>query len=608
MTINKDKLITRQKLFSILTNIIDTSDVFCVPKTTIDKSIVTPNNIILMDSNENEYINNNNNNININNLQDDDELQLIVKFNNTDIDDAHAWVEKLIIQLKLENNCEIIDEGDFDENSIIAIFILDDFINDSNNINNLTDDNNIESMLITNDTLIEYNDDNDIDNDTDIDINTDNDTDTDVNDLINQIEILNQDTINNKNEINIDNDPNNEIDNINENKNKIDIIENNQENIASVVSNNDDNSNDDSIDKENNQENDVNAVSNNDDSIITNSIVTDDIITDSIVTNDIIVTDNNNVKENNVFINKNNKSLSALDILNNIDPLTGQLRYSSICNNSFIDNEENINDENINNEENEDINNKQNNINEENENINNEENNINEEDINEEEKVQVINATEVTENLNKQKLKSVKQVNPAIVATQKTKTNLKVNINSIKNNPPSQGISLRGISNRVSATTTDGRIMSAAAQVREMLDEIISKNTMTINILPLLQDVANCKKEMRLTYPLLMKVNPNLDFKDQASFGGKKRYSKKTVQYCNQEFYITNHIFVQNVSKIRSYLESLNLIDKKENTSTTEIVDKQKIIQELINQKINATGKSIPDTVAINDTKTEIKV
>ena len=123
MVDNKEKSITRQKLFSILSNIIDTSDVFCNSLST-NKSIVSPDNILLMDSNENEYINNNNNNININNLNDDDELQLIVKFSNTDIDDAHTWVEKLIIQLKLENNCEIVDEGDFDESSIIAIFII----------------------------------------------------------------------------------------------------------------------------------------------------------------------------------------------------------------------------------------------------------------------------------------------------------------------------------------------------------------------------------------------------------------------------------------------------------------------------------------------------
>ena len=128
---------------------------------------------------------------------------------------------------------------------------------------------------------------------------------------------------------------------------------------------------------------------------------------------------------------------------------------------------------------------------------------------------------------------------------------------------------------------------------------------------------------MRLAYPLLMKVNPNLDFKDQASFGGKKRYSKKTIQYCNQDFYITNHIFAQNVSKIRSYLESLNLIDKKETTISEPAVDKQKIIQDLINQKINATSKTTTETIKndtlkidnikidnikINDTKTDIKI
>lgn len=715
---NKEKSITRQKLFSILSNIVDTSDVFCKSSTS-STDVVEPNSISLIDSNDNEYINNTNNNININNLNDDDELQLIAKFSNTDIDDAHTWVEKLIIQLKLENNCEIIDEGDFDESSIIAIFIMDDFVNDINANLVINSEEDFDTMLAENTKKIQYNDKNvddlisqietlNQDNNTSVDenINTENNNDiniiednanikdnnnikddviteknlnikddsNDIKDNVNyneniivgeQSEVINKQDINedeiNKNDIAAEN-INGNIDNVNSNIESINIVDetNNDSNISI---NNDVNANDDNsvicsddINDINDSNNNINQDTNQDinDENIPAAEINVNIIDN--ITNDTInnVTDNtNNITDgidntvNDINKAKKYKTLSAEDILNNIDPLTGQIRYSSFINTQSNDNqssndqfdntqssndqdidnltEDNLTEENINESNNENNNQDTDNLTEEN---NNESNNINtEENINENDNnVQVINVTETTKNLKK-------TINSTTVITKKTKANVKTNVNQVNSMPPSQGISLRGISNRVSATASDGRIISAAAQVREMLDEIIAKNNMTTNILTLLQDVANCKKEMKLTYPLLMKVNPNLDFKEQASFGGKKRYNKTIIQYCNQDFYVTNHIFAHNVSKIRSYLESLNLIDKKENTSTEpEIADKQKIIQDLINQKVNAPGKitnkqvtdSIKtetlkvdnikidnikiDNIKINDTKTDIKI
>ena len=393
--------------------------------------------------------------------------------------------------------------------------------------------------------------------------------------------------------------------------------------------------------------------------------------------------ENNNIEneetiENdfNIFSTSNkivtNKNLSALDILNSIDPITGRMIYSFQNNdNNNIENEnddnnnvENANENIENNIENE-INN--NTITEKNDNKieknDNEDSNtidvndsINEKvnnSINEEEEE---NNHSDEENNNKMNIKNVENINNVIDNDTKNdidndvnnndtdnnaidnnndfnnndETNAVINvtsgitkrsstagkINKIKKNissanivtaitnmsiqdinktvntkmlgEPTQGISLRGVTNRVSAKTSDGRTISAAAQVKEMLDEIVTKNTMTDSILTLLQDVMNCKKEMRLTYPLLMLVNPNMAYKDQASFNGKKRYGKTTITYCGKEFYITNHIFAQNIKKIRSYLESLNLIDKKEDIDNSDdTLNKQKVIQDMINQKVN---------------------
>ena len=486
-------MISRDQLLTILKNVVEDYNSGELIQNFESSVVVNIQSIVLMDSNDNCYLNENENDIRLEVLKDDDELQLVSKFVETDIDEAHNWVEQLMTRLELENKCEIIDEGDFNESSIISVFILEDF-----DIETKEDSKEIEENILENDLI----DSDDNDNEYDLDLNKG--------------------------------------------------IINEEENIDSE-----------------------------------------------------------------------NRTLNALDILNNIDPLTGQMNISKISKNEDLK-EENIEEKNINVKK-EDNNEEDIKINEEDIKIDEEKNiNITEKDNSEStideraissvdqrstideraissvdqrstiDEVKVVNATDILNNKRintKNRSQSVKSTTIAVDKIKINKDNSVIGAEKILN---SLGISLIGKSNRVSAKTADGRTMSAAAQVKEMLDEITAKNSMTEEALTALQDVAICKSEMRLSYPLFMRVNPNLAYKDQASFGGKKRYGKKTITYLDKEFYVTNHIFVNNVARIRNYLESLGLIDKVENSTVeSNVMNKQKAIQELINQKTGVTTTDI---------------
>ena len=103
--------------------------------------------------------------------------------------------------------------------------------------------------------------------------------------------------------------------------------------------------------------------------------------------------------------------------------------------------------------------------------------------------------------------------------------------------------------------------ISAAVCVNNILNKIVYDNTMTEEALLHLTNVKDCRKFMRLSYPLLFQVNPNLTFKEQSSFNGKIRYSKRRIQFLNKEYYVTNHIFESNIIKIQSYLEKLQVLN-----------------------------------------------
>lgn len=115
---------------------------------------------------------------------------------------------------------------------------------------------------------------------------------------------------------------------------------------------------------------------------------------------------------------------------------------------------------------------------------------------------------------------------------------------------------------RVSCINSNGQIVSAAAQVKEILDTIVKNNSMTREAIDILTDVYKCKEYMSLSYPLLFRVNPHLTYSEQAKFNGKTRYSKTIVNFFGIDYYVTNHIFKNHIEKIQAYLKSINLLSK----------------------------------------------
>lgn len=496
------KTITKDNLFVMLRNLVD--DDFQHGETYSGE----PVSITLMDSNDNV-----NNDINISLLKNDDELQLVVRFVNTDVDDAHGWVEDLLTQLKLENCCEITDEGDYGENIITAIFVMDDFVegndnkeiidvgvnagmnvNANTNVNvntNANDSENKDEISAAEDILKSV-----IDS-SDIDISTDNENDENDNDNDSDNEEENDNIDNSeeeKEEIDLSSDKNE----INSSSDQL-LIEQMKQHMSKINPNiNMYSYLSEEKNKEENEENEKEEE--------TNNII--------IASNEkIIITPNNNSDdENNVLKNDALKTEVSPQTQAQVNTVIKKPRKKATTNN-------------------------------------------------------------VT-------LTQAKQISIAN--------------NVLNSNNTTAGVSLKGYSNRVSTVASDGRVISAASQVKEMLDEITSSNTMTAALLVNLQDVILCKREMKLSYPLLMKVNPNLTYKEQASFAGKKRYGKRIVNFCGQDFYVTNHIFAGNVSRIRTYLENNNLIKATANSpKVTPEIAKQQAIQDLINQKVTSSKPTV---------------
>lgn len=620
---------TKSSLFTVLSNLIDAD--YQQGSTYSGE----PVSITLMDSNDNV-----NGDINLAALiNPDDELQLVVRFVNTDIDEAHSWVESLLNQIGLENNCEIIDEGEDTDNTITAIFILDDFsdVNNievqetdaENNINTLdlvTDidkineaENILQNIVTTNN--INFNSDGVIEtNNTNFNDNTDND-DNSCNDdeKINTEEISTEEKISINNEINDTNEQlqkniNSEQINFEQNlseQNQLSQIDSEEDNLQNEILQSDSNMN--NVEMNNIEEQDNNK-DNEDNEDVEKQNSNEEQNSDE---------EQNNDEDEDESIEINEELRKAMSNINpNINMYYSMPTKNELTNNisarkivTNLETEDNIDT----NDDNSDIN--DNNVEIE---IINTDNNIKEE-VNDENIIIASNKKIIIANNNNSVIPTAIPAIPSassastnsatVVSTQvqtkaktKTKSTRKskttnqqqTNLNNITMpttsatsvTPAVMGMSIKGLSNRVSATTADGRILSAAGQVKEMLDEITANNTMTTALLANLQDVAICKDKMKLSYPLLMKVNPNMAYKDQALFNGKKRYGKCIITYCSEDFYVTNHIFATNVPKIRSYLESLNLIKKSTHsvTVTNPAILKQQAIQNLINQKTGITS------------------
>ena len=127
-----------------------------------------------------------------------------------------------------------------------------------------------------------------------------------------------------------------------------------------------------------------------------------------------------------------------------------------------------------------------------------------------------------------------------------------------QSSPLNLGTSLRGKSGRVSTVDATGNKISAAAQIRNLINQALPKITSTE--LTKLTDTHFCHENASLTYPLFMQVNPAMAYKDQANMDGKKRYAREPIQILGNSYYVTNHLFARNIPKVEKMLKSLNLI------------------------------------------------
>ena len=497
------KTITKDNLFVMLRNLVD--DDFQHGETYSGE----PVSITLMDSNDNI-----NNDINVSLLKNDDELQLVVRFVNTDVDDAHGWVEDLLTQLKLENCCEITDEGDYGENIITAIFVMDDFVENNGN-KEIIDIGVNAGMSVNTNANVNVND------------GENKDEISAAEDILKSVIDSSDININNENDEN-ENDENDDINDDNEEKN--DNIDNNEEKEEIDLSS------------------DKNEINSSSDQLLIEQMKQHMSKINPNINMYSYLSEEKNKEEEEKNENKEEKEKEANNII-------------------IASNEKIIITPNNNNDD--------------------DENNVLKNDVL---KTDVSPQAQTQTQVNTVIKKPRKKAN--VTLTQAKQISIANNV--LNSNNTTAGVSLKGYSNRVSTVAADGRVISAASQVKEMLDEITSSNTMTAALLVNLQDVILCKREMKLSYPLLMKVNPNLTYKEQASFAGKKRYGKRIVNFCGQDFYVTNHIFAGNVSRIRTYLENNNLIKTTANSlKVVPEIAKQQAIQNLINQKVTSSKPTV---------------
>lgn len=99
---------------------------------------------------------------------------------------------------------------------------------------------------------------------------------------------------------------------------------------------------------------------------------------------------------------------------------------------------------------------------------------------------------------------------------------------------------------------------SAFARFKEIVDKAIPN--MTSETIAQLTDSTFCKEKAHIAYPILIEVDPASDYKSQATFRGKYRYSKKVLSILGKDYYITNHIFERNVAITQDLFTNMKLI------------------------------------------------
>lgn len=186
------------------------------------------------------------------------------------------------------------------------------------------------------------------------------------------------------------------------------------------------------------------------------------------------------------------------------------------------------------------------------------------------------------------KRKTVTTVLPATAASKQIALNLS-----------GSGLSIKGQSNRVSTLDDQGQKVSAAKQIQAYIDAALPK--LTAKEMTILTDAIQCKARASLGYPLFMEVNPALTYKVQATFNGRYRYGKQILTIQGKNYYVTNHLFARNISKVKDLFTALGLLSPTQNTSTT--VSTASNVNSLINQSVqgNQSVQSNQSTNILSD-------
>lgn len=168
------------------------------------------------------------------------------------------------------------------------------------------------------------------------------------------------------------------------------------------------------------------------------------------------------------------------------------------------------------------------------------------------------------------KRKTVTTVLPATAASKQIALNLS-----------GSGLSIKGQSNRVSTLNDQGQKVSAAKQIQAYIDAALPK--LTAKEMTILTDAIQCKTRASLGYPLFMEVNPALTYKVQATFNGRYRYGKQVLTIQGKNYYVTNHLFARNISKVKDLFTALGLLSPAQNTAVNATASN---VNSLINQSV----------------------
>lgn len=168
------------------------------------------------------------------------------------------------------------------------------------------------------------------------------------------------------------------------------------------------------------------------------------------------------------------------------------------------------------------------------------------------------------------KRKTVTTVLPATAASKQIALNLS-----------GSGLSIKGQSNRVSTLNDQGQKVSAAKQIQAYIDAALPK--LTAKEMIILTDAIQCKTRASLGYPLFMEVNPALTYKVQATFNGRYRYGKQVLTIQGKNYYVTNHLFARNISKVKDLFIALGLLSPAQNTIVNATTSN---VNSLINQSV----------------------